>query len=425
MTKYSNTEFRIVAWDKKNPLPTKPQKLALYVVKDGLKFEMYFTDSMGNYLNNGAPTSTIEKTSDILLNDGEDGTSRYVEEKELGDAAYLDVGTGAGDVAAGDDVRIIAGAEAYTWGDHADEGYSKQTLVAGDNIDITGDVIKAILPTAPEALFQNDIPVVLNDGKTIGKYRNGQTIPAIGKTAEEVITDIAQEYLTPKITAFSISGQSVNVEVGTVITGSKSFVFNITNSHNLKPNPITITDTTNSQVLGDNLPSSSPAVLDVLGPITKTTATRNRWTITAEPTQGGNITRTTDVNWKYGYFFGQSDTDVTTSSQVRAFPLVTDVQQGATTTANVGLDDGGTFKFHVNLVPGKSDFYLFIKEGRVVSYVSDFSALNGDVTSGYVLDGTLTIKDAGGNDQVYNKYKYIIGGGYGSKHQHDVTIING
>ena len=66
MTKYSNTEFRIVAWDKRNPLPTNPQKMALYVVKDGLKFEMYFTDSMGNYLNYELPTSIVEKTSDII-----------------------------------------------------------------------------------------------------------------------------------------------------------------------------------------------------------------------------------------------------------------------------------------------------------------------------------------------------------------------
>lgn len=352
---YTENEFKIVAWNKRTPLPANPQKLALYVVKDGLKFEMYFTDSMGNYLNNEAPTSTIEKTSDINLNDGEDGTSRYVEEKDL--------------------------------------------------------------------TFKEDIKVLLLDNKTVGKYRTGDTIPSTGMTFEEFAKDISQEYLTPKFLTFNIAGQSKTVEVGTKITGNKNFTFTYTNGQNVEDGTIKITDTTNSNVIKNNGSKTSPVQANV-GVVTRTTNGINNWRIEAKDTENTTFSEDYFVTWKYGYFFGQSDTDVTTSSQVRAFPLVLDVGQGATTFSNVGLDDGGTFKFKVNLVTDKSNFYLFIKKGRKISYVSDATALNADITGDYKPDGTLTIKDAGGNDQIYNKYKYTIAGGYEEKHQHDITIIN-
>jgi len=46
-------------------------------------------------------------------------------------------------------------------------------------------------------MFTQDIVVSLTNGKTLGKYENGETIPAIGKTIQEVLLDIAFENIAP------------------------------------------------------------------------------------------------------------------------------------------------------------------------------------------------------------------------------------
>jgi hypothetical protein len=48
-----------------------------------------------------------------------------------------------------------------------------------------------------DSLFISDITVSLSGGKTLGRYVTGDVIPSTGKTAEEVITLIAQEALSP------------------------------------------------------------------------------------------------------------------------------------------------------------------------------------------------------------------------------------
>jgi hypothetical protein len=69
----------------------------------------------------------------------------------------------------------------------------------------------------------SDITVTLADGKTLGKYVSGDTIPAIRLTLETVLRDIALEYVHPVFTAFSVTGQATTIEVGTLLSGSKTF----------------------------------------------------------------------------------------------------------------------------------------------------------------------------------------------------------
>lgn len=75
--------------------------------------------------------------------------------------------------------------------------------------------------------FTADIPVILSGGKTLGKYTNGQTIPAIGKTAQEVLLDIAQEFISPSI-GFNIVSDTIK-EKGVSVT---SVIINYNTSPN-------------------------------------------------------------------------------------------------------------------------------------------------------------------------------------------------
>lgn len=51
--------------------------------------------------------------------------------------------------------------------------------------------------------FDADFQIALSDGKTFGKFANGDTVPAQGKTAEEVILLAAQEALEPTVSLSS------------------------------------------------------------------------------------------------------------------------------------------------------------------------------------------------------------------------------
>jgi len=52
-------------------------------------------------------------------------------------------------------------------------------------------------------VFTSNIPVSLTAGKTVGRYVNGDTIPSLGKTAQEVFFLIAQEALPPTVSLTS------------------------------------------------------------------------------------------------------------------------------------------------------------------------------------------------------------------------------
>lgn len=81
---------------------------------------------------------------------------------------------------------------------------------------IRGDGSLAILPAQ---LFTVDIPVSLSNGKTLGKYLSGQTVPAIGKTAQQVFLDIAIEALNP----------TVNLSSSTTIAFNQTAISNVLN----------------------------------------------------------------------------------------------------------------------------------------------------------------------------------------------------
>lgn len=62
----------------------------------------------------------------------------------------------------------------------------------------------------PESKFTSDIIVSLSNGKTAGKYVNGQTIPLVGKTPQQAFNDIFIETLVPNLTNPNLGALSLN-----------------------------------------------------------------------------------------------------------------------------------------------------------------------------------------------------------------------
>lgn len=78
-------------------------------------------------------------------------------------------------------------------------------------------------------VFEEDIPVVLKDGKTLGKYKSGQIVPAQGKTFEEVMRDIALEAVEPSVTLNSPTSIQFNqVNINNIL--NFSYIINSYNS---------------------------------------------------------------------------------------------------------------------------------------------------------------------------------------------------
>ena len=88
-----------------------------------------------------------------------------------------------------------------------DEGFMYWNTIDDTAYFWTGYVWKSL-----EAIntLTTDITVVLSNGKTLGKYVTGDIIPAVGKTLEAVLRDIAREYVLPAFTSFSVYSRSAS-----------------------------------------------------------------------------------------------------------------------------------------------------------------------------------------------------------------------
>lgn len=72
-------------------------------------------------------------------------------------------------------------------------GYTNRSLIDREYVDnITDNIISGVT-------FSEDIVVSIGEDKTFGKYKNGETIPASGKTPNWVILDALNEELEPTV----------------------------------------------------------------------------------------------------------------------------------------------------------------------------------------------------------------------------------
>lgn len=255
-------------------------------------------------------------------------------------------------------------------------------------------------------IFENDISVVLPSGRSLGKYINGDTIASTGLTFEEVMNDIAQDYLVPEFSSFNI-GQSSPIEVGTTISGNKTFTWGTTNPSNVQLNSIVIRDVTNAVDLGTGLVNDGSESLPI-GSIQKNVETSHVWQVQLTDTNSGTDTWNDSVAWSYIQFYGPTSSIPTNSAEVRALPSTRFNSASSTFELNTGAVE---VNYAVALPPSKS-----------ISQVIDLDALNADITSEYVSQGTTSVLDAGGSSVNYTLYVMTQAVPYSSNHRHRITL---
>jgi len=94
-----------------------------------------------------------------------------------------------------------------------DSGYLPSKILQGNGIQISNNNgILTISATGgqSETVFQNDLVVSLSGGKTFGRYASGDTIPATGKTAAEVLALATVEPINPTVGLTSSTTISFN-----------------------------------------------------------------------------------------------------------------------------------------------------------------------------------------------------------------------
>jgi len=288
---------------------------------------------------------------------------------------------------------------------------SGQDIIFADAPDagviITVYYFEDVLVSAP--VFNADITVTLSGGKTLGKYTNGQTIPTLGKTIQQVLEDIAIEYIFPTWNSFSITGQATTVEVGTTLSGSKTFTWSINNNSGIVTTIDLYDNTAAATLLAGTPNDGSQAQTITTIQLNSNGATQSWKGIANNVSPAGTINSSNFVvTSRFYYFYGPSASSPANSAAVRALPSSA-FRIGATSFT---LNTGTTLtKFVVALPPSIT-----------ISSVIDTSALNANITSDYVLTGTVNVLDAGGTNRSYNIYEMNIGAPYASSHAHLITI---
>jgi len=261
-----------------------------------------------------------------------------------------------------------------------------------------------------DGTFSSNIVVSLTGGKTLGRYTNGQTIPSAGLTPEQVMNLIAREYIFPVFTSFAISGQATSVEVGTTLTTPATFTWGIQVNSGIVLS-IDIKDITGATTLVAGTANDGVQSGVSLGTVTLNSNGANRvyrGTLIDTGTTPGNIDSSNfTVTAFFRRFWGATATSPTTSANVRALP------------SNAFQTAGNTF----DLTTGTSltRFSVCLPPSVTITSVIDVGNLNLNITSQYVLIGTISVLDAGGTSRLYNKYEMVIASPYTTSTTHRIT----
>lgn len=249
------------------------------------------------------------------------------------------------------------------------------------------------------SFFNSDITVVLAGGKTLGRYTNGQTIPASGKTAEEVINSLAIEYINPAFNSFNLNSlNSYTVEVGTTLGGSVTFSWSI-NVNSGSVSTIDIYNVSTSTTILSNTPNDGTQLVTVPSVQLNTPGATQLYRGVLH-----DLTIVQDINSnpvtytaRYKSYYGATASSPTNSAQVKALPSSRNHITGASNT--------WTFTSGTTL----TKWVIALPPGSTLNSVIDTGNLNVDITSQFINTGIINVTDAGGTNRAYNIYEYNTG----------------
>jgi len=229
-------------------------------------------------------------------------------------------------------------------------------------------------------------------------------------SVQDLLDDIFYPYVNPVFTSFSVSGQSTTVEVGTTLSGSKTFTWGITQNSGVV-STIDIYDITGLVTLATATPNDGSQAANVTAIQLNANASTQQWRgIGNNSSPSGTFNSSTfTVTSRYYRFYGAAALP-TNSATVRALP-------------SSAFHTGAT-SFTFNTGTSGTSFVIALPPSVTISSVIDTSALNADITSEWILTGTINVLDAGSTNRAYNVYQMVVGIPYASSHAFTVTTAN-
>lgn len=159
-------------------------------------------------------------------------------------------------IASGGSLRILSGATLSVHGKKIDAtgGTPGQVLTLDNNGTIR---LMDSAGSGGTGFYDGESPSNI----TVGGIPAGTDLT--NKTFTELFQQLLITYLAPAFTSFSVAGQSTTVEVGTILSGSRTFNWATSNSGNVLPNTITIRDLTAGVDLGNGLANDGSETLSI------------------------------------------------------------------------------------------------------------------------------------------------------------------
>jgi hypothetical protein len=169
----------------------------------------------------------------------------------------------------------------------------------------------------PTFIFPSDVSVRLSEGKSFGKYVDGDIIPSAGKPIEEVFFLAINETLKPVV---NLSVTPINILIGTTNISTQLFSsFNIDFTLQINSNILLWKRGNESSynVLSDELFQPSPFNHTFINNVNNTEAINYRYIVVDELNQTGIANA--NVSFLYGNYFGYSSAiSLTTVAQIEA-----------------------------------------------------------------------------------------------------------
>lgn len=106
--------------------------------------------------------------------------------------------------------------------------------------------------------FQNPDPTTI----AVGGYPLGSTFP-IPQTMQQMWNNLLYPYIAPAFSSFSISGQNTLIEVGTALSGLKTFLWATTQALNVQPNSVAIRDVTANNLIASGLANDGTEIVNI------------------------------------------------------------------------------------------------------------------------------------------------------------------
>lgn len=267
--------------------------------------------------------------------------------------------------------------------------------------------------TLDQGVFEEDFEVKLKSGN-LGKYKNGDIVPAKGKTPKQVLIESVSETIPPVYVypgaSLSTSNGNTVVEIGTTISFNLTGNYTNNDAGGLVSEKITkdSVDVSSTNTYSDTIKVNSPISYRYEAAYSEGPIKNDNM---GNPSPDNHVLRgiaysnTITYSPTYLRFYGAA---VPNLSNFRILPN------------NMSVNSGKTF----NLATGTiyKDFYIVIPEYESIKSIIDTNiGPSYDILSSFNITG-INLPNAGGDIESYKLYKLPNTVAYGNSHNLQITI---